>query len=117
MKAGKGVWVRKSLVTTQFALSLLLIVGTMVVQRQTRFMMTKDLGFDKEQVLVLHIANTGLEQKTGVSCCITPISGIGYISVTNRVPGHTFNSYGIIPEDILHGEHIEANVLEPIRSS
>jgi putative ABC transport system permease protein len=113
VKAGKGVWVRKSLVTTQFALSLLLIVGTLVVQRQTRFMMTKDLGFDKEQVLVLHIANTGLENKTReLVAALHQYPGIGHISVTNRVPGHTFNSYGIIPEEHTAGEHIEANVLE-----
>ncbi|HMK18506.1 MAG TPA: ABC transporter permease [Chitinophagaceae bacterium] len=113
VKAGKGVWVRKSLVTTQFALSLLLIVGTMVVQRQTRFMMTKDLGFDKEQVLVLHIANTGLENKTKeLVAALHQYPGIGHISVTNRVPGHTFNSYGIIPEEHTADEHIEADVLE-----
>jgi putative ABC transport system permease protein len=75
--------------------------------------MTKDLGFDKEQVLVLHIANTGLEQKTKeLVAALHQYPGIGHISVTNRVPGHTFNSYGIIPEEHTDGEHIEADVLE-----
>lgn len=113
VKAGKGIWIRKLLVTTQFALSLLLIVGTIMVQRQTRFMMTKDLGFDKEQVLVLRLANTGLENKSKeFVSALSQHSGIASISVTNRVPGHTFNGYGIIPEGHTADEHITANVLE-----
>ncbi len=113
VKAGKGVWVRKSLVTTQFALSLLLIIGTLVVQQQNRFMMTKDLGFDKEQVLVLHLANTGLEYKSKeLTETLHQYPGISFISEANRVPGHTFNSYEIIPEGHTADEHILSNMLE-----
>ncbi|HET6769571.1 MAG TPA: ABC transporter permease [Chitinophagaceae bacterium] len=113
VKAGKGVWVRKLLVTTQFALSLLLIVATIIVQRQTRFMMTKDLGFDKEQVLVLRLANTGLEDKSKeFVSALSQHPDIISISLTNRVPGHTFNGYGIVPEGHTADEHMMANVLE-----
>lgn len=113
VKAGKSVWVRKSLVTIQFALSLLLIVGTIIVQKQTRFMITKDLGFDKEQVLVLQLANTGLEGKSKeFVSALGQHPGIASISVSNRVPGHTFNGYGIIPEGHTADEHMVANVLE-----
>jgi len=113
VKAGKGMWVRKSLVTAQFALSLLLIVGTIIVQKQTRFMMTKDLGFDKEQVLVLHLANTGLENKSKeFAAALSHQSGVASISLTNRVPGHTFNTYEIIPEGHTTDEHMMGSVLE-----
>jgi putative ABC transport system permease protein len=113
VKAGKGVWVRKSLVTTQFALSLLLIVGTIVVKKQNSFMMTKDLGFDKEQVLVLHLANTGLENKSKeLTAALRKYPGIGFISEANRVPGHTFNTYEIIPEGHTADEHMMSAMLE-----
>jgi putative ABC transport system permease protein len=42
---------RKSLVVIQFALSVLLIVCTIIVYRQTQYFNKKDLGFNKEQVL------------------------------------------------------------------
>ena len=113
VKAGKGIWVRKSLVTAQFALSLLLIVGTIIVQKQTRFMMTKDLGFDKEQVLVLHLANTGLENKSNeFAAAISQHSGVASISLTNQVPGNTFKTYEIIPEGHSTDEHMMGSVLE-----
>lgn len=47
----KGALLRKSLVVVQFALSVLLIVSTIIVYRQTQYFNNKDLGFDKEQVL------------------------------------------------------------------
>jgi len=42
---------RKILVVTQFALSILFIVSTLVVSRQMEFIRDKDLGFQKKQVL------------------------------------------------------------------
>lgn len=47
-------WVRNTLVTVQFVVSSVLIVGTVIVYQQLRFIQTKKVGFDKEQVLVLH---------------------------------------------------------------
>ncbi len=44
-----------SLVTIQFTISLILIVGTYVLFKQINFMQTKDLGFGIEQKLVIKI--------------------------------------------------------------
>jgi putative ABC transport system permease protein len=44
---GRG-WLRKGLVVIQFALSVGLIVGTVVMERQHQFLTTRNLGFDKE---------------------------------------------------------------------
>jgi putative ABC transport system permease protein len=44
-------WLRKSLVVIQFAISVILIISTIIVYRQTMLFNTKDLGFSKEQVL------------------------------------------------------------------
>lgn len=49
----KGFGLRRLLVIFQFVMSLLLIVGTLAVSRQISFMKKQDLGFDKEQILVL----------------------------------------------------------------
>lgn len=54
----KGAWLRSGLVIFQFTISVVLIVGTLVVQRQMRYLQTKSLGFDKEQMLVMERAFT-----------------------------------------------------------
>lgn len=54
-----GNKVRNSLVVFQFAISILLIVATVVVYQQLNYIQNKELGYDKEQVLVLEdIDNT-----------------------------------------------------------
>jgi putative ABC transport system permease protein len=46
---------RQALVVVQFALSALLIVSAMIVYRQTNFLNSKDLGFNKEQIIYFHV--------------------------------------------------------------
>ncbi|WP_158861507.1 ABC transporter permease [Lunatibacter salilacus] len=48
-----GVNLRKGLVVFQFSLSVILIAGTIIVYNQMNFLLDKDLGFDKEQMLVV----------------------------------------------------------------
>ncbi|MBN9384370.1 MAG: ABC transporter permease [Chitinophagaceae bacterium] len=46
---------RKSLVTFQFVITIVLIAGSTILYQQLRFMHNKDLGFNKQQVLTFHI--------------------------------------------------------------
>ena len=49
--------IRNGLVIFQFATSIMLIIGTIVVYSQLQYIQTKNLGFNKEQVLVINGAN------------------------------------------------------------
>jgi len=53
---GKGSWLRNGLVIFQFWISIVLMVGTLVVSDQLKFMQEKSLGYDKEQMLVVERA-------------------------------------------------------------
>ncbi len=44
---------RSIMVVTQFTISVAIIVGTLIVSNQLRFMLNKDLGYDKDQLVVL----------------------------------------------------------------
>jgi putative ABC transport system permease protein len=46
---------RSVLVVFQFSVSIVLMAGALIILSQTRFMKTRDLGFDKDQVLVVDI--------------------------------------------------------------
>ena len=48
-----GSMLRKGLVVAQFTLSILLIVSTAIVYQQLDYMQSKQLGFDKDQVVVI----------------------------------------------------------------
>ena len=53
---------RNFLVVFQFATSIILIVGTVVIYKQLNHIQNSQLGFNKEQVLVVN--NTGVPQET-----------------------------------------------------
>jgi putative ABC transport system permease protein len=53
-----GTWLRQALVVVQFSLSVLLIVSTTIVYRQTKYLNNKDLGFNKEQVVYFQVRDS-----------------------------------------------------------
>ncbi|WP_416865627.1 MAG: ABC transporter permease [Imperialibacter sp.] len=56
----KASWFRNILVVFQFATSLFLIIGSLTVYKQLKYTQSRDLGFDKEQVVVLaNVDNLG----------------------------------------------------------
>ena len=61
--SGKGTWLRNGLVIFQFMISIVLIVGTLVVGRQMKFMHDKNLGFDKSAMMMVERA-FDLDKKT-----------------------------------------------------
>lgn len=61
-QTGGGISLRKILVISQFSISLVLIIATLVVFNQLKFMQSKSLGLNKDQVVTLNFYNP-LSQK------------------------------------------------------
>jgi putative ABC transport system permease protein len=59
---GSNISFRKVLVTAQFAISIILIISTVVVFRQLKFMQEKSLGFNRQHIITLPY-NGGLNDK------------------------------------------------------
>lgn len=81
-----GVALRKGLVTFQFALSVMLIIGTVIVYLQLQHMQEKRLGFDKERVVVMPIKQTLIawnfaefQEKALASTNIMEVAGTGKV--------------------------------------
>jgi putative ABC transport system permease protein len=53
---------RKSLVSFQFVITIVLIAGSITLYRQLKYMHNKDLGFNKQQVLTFHIGNPSVRE-------------------------------------------------------
>ncbi|SDE51389.1 putative ABC transport system permease protein [Pricia antarctica] len=58
-----SVVLRKSLVVVQFVITVCLISGSYIIYRQMQYVSQKDLGFDKEQILISHIDNMKLRSE------------------------------------------------------
>lgn len=48
-----GIWLRKSLVVFQFSITLILIIGALAIANQLSFIQNKNLGYHKENILVI----------------------------------------------------------------
>ena len=52
-RSGKGLFLRRALVTFQFLLSILLVAASLIVYRQLQFMRNQDPGYNKDQLLIV----------------------------------------------------------------
>lgn len=82
----KSSGLRSTLVVFQFTTSLVLIIGTLIIYRQTDFILNKELGFNKEQVLVLEGGqNVGNEIETFKQELLN-LSDVSSVSVSDFLP-------------------------------
>lgn len=79
---------RKALVVGQFAISVFLIIGAAAVFQQLSYMQNKDLGFDKDQVVVMQTRNYPVLKEA-----LQQLSGIGHVSGSQHVPGERIGIY------------------------
>lgn len=109
-KAGAGhKQFRSVLVTGQFAISVMLIVAVLVVINQLDFMQSKDLGFKKEDLVVLPASQSITQNYLIVKDRLENHPGIQEISISSRVPsGRLLDSQGASAE--VNGELSQVNV-------
>lgn len=79
---------RKGLVVFQFTVSVILIIGTIVLLMQVRYLNSANLGFNKDLLVVIDV-NTGRARSNfeSVKTEIAKIPSVKNVSVTSRVPG------------------------------
>jgi putative ABC transport system permease protein len=61
---GKSVF-RRNMVIIQFSISIILIVGVLTVYKQMRFIQTRSLGFDRENVVIIPVRSQQIAQNYG----------------------------------------------------
>ncbi|SDL97895.1 ABC transporter permease [Siphonobacter aquaeclarae] len=78
---------RQGLVVFQFTLSILLIVGTLIIYRQISFIRTKNVGYDRENLIYVPMEG---ELTTKYETLITELSrkpGVASVSTIGQAPG------------------------------
>jgi putative ABC transport system permease protein len=78
--------VRNTLVVFQFAISVFLIVSTLVIFNQLRFIQNKELGFSKDQVLVVNDLGTVPEEARALKGELQRLSQVRSITLSSYYP-------------------------------
>lgn len=79
---------RKALIITQFSLSVILVIGSVIVYSQLNYLKDRDLGFAKEQVLLLEINRSMRGNLEAFKEKLATISGVVRVSISSDVPGY-----------------------------
>jgi putative ABC transport system permease protein len=58
LKTGSAAVIRKGLVVTQFAVSIILIIGTIIIYQQIQHVKTRDIGYNKNNLLQIAAQGT-----------------------------------------------------------
>ncbi len=82
-------WFRKALVITQFTISVVLIIGTLVVVEQVRFIQQVDLGYDKHNLAYI---NVPLDKAANFANELRNETEVLAAGLTNIHPGYVMNS-------------------------
>lgn len=89
--AGKsGVSMRKGLVVAQFTISLALIIATIVVYKQMRFMQQQDLGFQPDQTIV--VTTGAIPGAESFRHAVQELPGVLSASRSSSAPGRDHTS-------------------------
>ena len=90
----KGI-LRKGLVVAQFAISIVLIIGTLITFRQLQYMNNRDLGYNKDQVVTMPFYNEIASSYDAFYNELLKHSAIGNASRSSRTPtGRLLDSQG-----------------------
>ncbi len=121
MSGGKSR-LRQSLVVLQFGISTALIIGTLVVKNQLEYMQSYELGFDKEQVLVLRRATALGNNYDPFIEQLKSMPAVQKVSVAQYLPGDGFDSTIFQPEQpsnyketSLSYTHIDPNFVDALK--
>lgn len=91
----RGAWLHKTLIVFQFGISVFLVVGTLVIHQQMRFIQDKKLGYDRDHVLVLPWDNKMNTMGSTIKQELATIPGIQSVSRTGHLPTTIMGGYNM----------------------
>ena len=100
-----GLVLRNGLVVFQFAISVILIVSTIMVNRQMSYMMGEKIGFRKDHVIVVERTDLLDKQSKAFKTELAKISGVESVSGTSAMPGQQ-NFFGISYQEVGSKEQV-----------
>ncbi len=91
VRGKKHLFLRRGLVVLQFAITFFVCLGTLVVSRQLRFVHNRDLGFDKDRIVIIHRADALRSKASAFKQSLVRNPDILAVSHSESLPGRHFD--------------------------
>ncbi|MCK5086558.1 MAG: FtsX-like permease family protein, partial [Melioribacteraceae bacterium] len=104
-KGSKNSLLRKGLVVIQFSISIILIIGTTILFKQLAYLQNEKLGYDKDQIVMIHGYNSGLANwYETYKNQILADSRVLNVTVMEEALGSKYQSSTYQPEGAVNGQ-------------
>jgi putative ABC transport system permease protein len=111
-KKGSLFSLRKALVVFQFALSIILIIATIIALQQLQYMQSQNLGFEKEQVVAIPLRDQSeTDLQNLLKSEFVKIQGITTASASSSTPGRRLSNIVVLPEGVQQDQLQTMNTL------
>jgi putative ABC transport system permease protein len=110
-KGRRSLLLRNGLVVFQFAMSVLLILGSLTIGRQLEFVKNRRLGFEKEHVVVVHDADALGSSVEAFAERLKQNPDVRGVSAVRSVPGLGTPNWGIGVEGVSRDRPLNMNFL------
>ncbi len=90
---------RGVLVVIQFTISIVIIIGSIIVYRQLNYVTKKEIGFDKENLIVIRRSDSFFRQREAFRDQLLQIPGVENVGFSRAVPGTNFNNNAFLLDD------------------
>lgn len=97
--SAKGVWLRNALIVFQFFISITMISGMLLLNKQMVYMQNKQLGFNKENIIVIDQAQELGQDQRAFKNELLAIDGFQNASYAFAVPGEFIGNFIAKSED------------------
>ncbi len=91
-KRSENPWLRRTLVGLQFAISIFMLISTLIIYDQMQYLRSKDLGFDKEQVLTFGMRGGASQSYDVLKNRLLQNPAISQVSSANTIPGQDYSN-------------------------
>ena len=87
----KGIGFRRALIVFQFTVAILVFVGSMVISRQVAYFFSKELGYQKAQVMTVASvprdwSRAGVQRMEGIRNQLARVPGVSDVSFSFEIP-------------------------------
>jgi putative ABC transport system permease protein len=95
----KGKFIRSSLIVFQFFVTMLMLSGTLMLEKQLSYVRNKNLGFNKENILVLRNTQVLDQDFNAFKNEVRQLSGVVNVASAFGLPGEFLGSNIFTPDD------------------
>lgn len=86
---------RNGMIAFQFAISMALISGSIIIFNQLNFLADHSLGYDQHGVLVVSLKDENFRGLDAMRNELLKVDGVTDVSATTNIPGSSFNQFGV----------------------